>query len=137
MNAATLHPLDAGLLERGEPCSGLPFPPNGWSLVREWGLGYALESKNGLRVIIDCAMKSDNRWWVHVSVSHSRATPTHDEMARVKRDFLGDRYAYAVYPPLERYVNIHHHCLHLWALAEGNGAVLPEFSGEVCGVVSI
>ena len=131
-----LHPLDAGLIEIGAPISGLSFPPSGgWRITRPWGLGYALQHPNGLRVIIDCSQKDDDRWWVHISVSFAKRTPGHADMAMVKRDFLGDRYAYAVWPPREEYVNIHPHCLHLWALIDdGNGRALPEFSGEVPGI---
>jgi hypothetical protein len=42
-------------------------------------------------------------------------------------------YAYAVFPPADRYVNIHPHCLHLWARLDGS-AVLPEFSEIVPGI---
>jgi hypothetical protein len=31
------------------------------------------------------------------------------------------------------YVNIHKHCLHLWAKLDG-GAVLPEFSAVLAGI---
>jgi hypothetical protein len=131
----TLHPLDAGLAAVGWQPSGLPFPPKGWNVTREWGLGYALGHSNGLRAIIDCSQKADDRWWVHVSVSRKAWTPSHSDMCQVKRDFLGDRYAYAVHPPSENYVNIHNHCLHLWALVDqADGRVLPEFSDVLEGI---
>ncbi len=131
----TLHPLDAGLLQIGAPVSGLAFPPPGWKLYKEWGLGYVLLHRNGLRAIIDCEQKEDDRWWVHISVSRQRSTPTHEDMARTKWDFLGNRYAYAVFPPTDLYVNIHTRCLHLWALIDDQqGKVLPEFSDELPGI---
>lgn len=53
----------------------------------------------------------------------------------MKQDFLGNRYAYSVWPSSEVYVNIHAYCLHLWALVDKeNGMVLPEFSSVVPGV---
>jgi len=134
MPIAALHPLDAGLAEIGAQASGLSFPPSRWAIIKEWGLGYALQHQNGLRAIIDCSQKKDDRWWVHVSISRAKATPTHDDMSLAKRDFLGNRYAYAVFPPAEVYVDIHIHCLHLWALVDASdGRVLPEFSEVIPG----
>jgi hypothetical protein len=125
----SIHPLDAGLLEIGCPTSGLAFPPKGWEILEEWGLGYALRHTNGLRVLIDCATKKDDKLWVHVSFSRKSWTPTHSDACQVKSDFLGDRYAYSVHPPSDKYVNIHNHCLHLWCLVDAaRGRVLPEFS---------
>jgi hypothetical protein len=130
-----LHPLDAGLLQLNLPPSGLAFPPLGWRILQPWGFGYALGSNTGLRAIIDCSQKDDDRWWVHISISRQSRTPTHEEMAAAKVSFLGNRYAYAVYPPVEQYVNIHAHCLHLWAVIDvGDGRILPEFSSELSGI---
>lgn len=124
-----LHPLDAGLMEVGARLSGLHFPPAGWRIIQEWGLGYALDNYSGLRVLIDCCQKRDDRWWVHISVSRKDRIPSYSDMASVKRDFLGERYAYSVWAPSEFHVNIHAHCLHLWALCDdSNGMALPEFS---------
>ena len=108
--------------------------PDGWEIVHPWGDGYALrQSAGGLRVIVDCEVKGDGSPWLHVSVSRKSWTPTHDDMALVKRDFIGeDRYAYSIWPPKVQYVSIHAHCLHLWARLDGaNGRVLPEFSVEL------
>lgn len=130
-----LHPLDAGLLEIGAVKSGLSFPPRGWFVTGMWGCGYILRHRSGLVAIIDCSQKEDDRWWVHVSVSRAKSIPTHDDMALAKTDFLGDRYAYSVWPSRERYVNIHPNCLHLWALVDKeDGRVLPEFSDVLPGV---
>ena len=108
--------------------------PKGWELLQRWGEGYALQSV-GLRVIVDCEIKADGSPWLHVSASRKNWTPTHEDMCRVKQDFIGPgRYAYAVFPPVEQYVNIHPHCLHLWARMEGDGRVLPEFSAELEGL---
>lgn len=111
--------------------------PKGWEIIQEWVLGWALRQKNGgLRVVIDCAQKSDGNTWIHVSASRKDWTPSHADMAQVKHDFIGDdRYAYSVWPPIEKYVNIHPHCLHLWARQDGHtGQVLPEFSEELEGI---
>lgn len=116
----------------GAAFSALLYPPKDWHFLQSWGDGHCFAHKNGLRLIVDCEKKSDGRKWVHVSVSRKNYDPSHADMCMVKEAFLGTRYAYAVYPPREVYVNIHTHCLHLWALAEGeDGRVLPEFSAVI------
>ena len=106
--------------------------PKGWTMLQQWGSGLALREHNGgLRVIVDCEYKRDGKAWVHVSVSRKDRIPSHEDMCKVKTAFIGERYAYAVYPPSDKYVNIHPNCLHLWALAEGESQVLPEFSEEL------
>lgn len=109
--------------------------PKGWKVLQSWGDGFVVtQIGGGLRVIIDCEPKADGHEWIHVSVSRKLWTPTHEDMALVKRDFLGeDCYAYSVWVPREFHVNIHAHCLHLWSRLDGS-RVLPEFSAEIDGV---
>jgi hypothetical protein len=108
--------------------------PKGWSILQPWGDGFALvDDHRTLKVIIDCEVKSDGQEWIHVSYSRKSWTPTHEDTCKVKAAFIGDRYAYAVFPPAERYVNIHPHCLHLWARLDGKAA-LPEFSEILPGI---
>ena len=121
----------------GEAFAKLNYPPKDWHQIGWWGNGHLFVHKNGLRLLIDCEEKEDGRKWLHVSVSRKNWNPSHDDMCLVKEAFIGDRYAYAVYPPKQVYVNIHSHCLHLWALVEEDGRVLPEFSGVLAGVRSI
>lgn len=117
--------------------------PKGWEVIERWGDGFAVrEIGGGLRVLIDCAEKEDGNHWVHVSFSRKSWTPNHADTVKIKDAFIGDRYAYVVYPPSSEYVNIHSHCLHLWSLwtDEDRGRVLPEFSAnseELMGVKSI
>lgn len=118
----------------GAAFDSVPYPPKDWHHIDWWGDGHCFAHKNGLRLIIDCETKEDGKSWLHVSVSRKNWNPSHDDMCLVKRAFIGNRYAYAIYPPKEVYVNIHSHCLHLWALAEGDGRALPEFSGVIEGV---
>ncbi len=110
--------------------------PKGWQVIERWGDGYALrETGGGLRVPIDCSAKADGNQWIHVSFSRKAWAPNHADTVKVKDAFIVNRYAYVVYPPSDRYVNIHPFCLHLWAkLDEGDGAALPEFSGELEGI---
>jgi len=75
------------------------------------------------------ALEDDDKLWFHVSCSHSKGMPTYDEMAVVKKIFIGeDNYAISVMPPKEKHVNIHHHCLHWWWCIDGHP--LPEFSKD-------
>ena len=84
---------------------------------------------------VDCEIKADGNRWLHVSVSRSDRIPGHRDMAEVKRAFIGDRYAYSVWPPTGSYVNIHPNWLHLWSLWDaGDGRVLPEFSEVLPGI---
>lgn len=110
--------------------------PKGWVVIDRWGDGFAVREKDGgLRVLVDCEEKADRAQWVHVSYSRKNWTPTHEDTVKVKQAFIGDRYAYAVFPPQNEYVNIHAHCLHLWALWDDkDGRVLPEFSAELEGI---
>jgi hypothetical protein len=58
--------------------------------------------------------------------------PSYEDTTRARRLFLTERhYAYAVYPPADRYVNLHKFALHLWLCVDG--PVTPEFSGVVGG----
>ncbi len=121
----------------GKPFAAIPYPPKDWHFLQALGDGHVFVHKCGLRVIIDCEVKDDERRWVHVSVSRAKWIPSHEDVCKVKGAFIGDRYAYAVFPPRENYVNIHGNCLHLWALTEGDGRVLPEFSGKIGTAVTI
>jgi hypothetical protein len=110
----------------------LEYPPKGFEYVGNWGPGGHIFLKSGLCVIIDCSKKSDGKQWCHVSYSRKLRVPDHKDTILVKKSFIGpSRYAYAVYPPFDKYVNIHPFCLHLWSLCEGNGRVLPEFSEQL------
>lgn len=113
--------------------------PEGWQVVQRWGDGYACRQiKGGLLVLVDCEEKADGQRWLHVSYSRKDWVPSHADTCRVKDDFIGnDRYCYAVFPPSEKYVNIHPNCLHLWAMwSTDDGRVLPEFS-EVLPLIGV
>lgn len=80
-----------------------------------------------IRVGTSVAYEDDGKRWIHISMSHRKRMPTHDEMLEVKNFFIGDdRYAMQVFPPKDMYVNQHPFCLHLWHCLDGHP--LPEFS---------
>lgn len=95
--------------------------PPGWQArieVEELIAFYQLK-KRRLRVMLGIEEKRSGTasgHWLHLSVSHERATPSHKTMSMCKKLFIGDsREAIAIYPPKSRHVNIADHCLHLWA----------------------
>lgn len=112
--------------------------PSGWTpptvLPASWvmqqsaddGAKYINYSMN-LAAILSCRYEADGRAWLHLSVSHRLRIPTWGEFRHVKELFLGDREAYTVLPPKARYVNIHPHVLHAFALLSGE-ALLPDFT---------
>jgi hypothetical protein len=61
----------------------------------------------------------DGQWWDHVSVSRPSRLPSWEDLKTVKALFIGkEREAVQVLPKESEYVNMHPHCLHLWAKRE-------------------
>lgn len=59
-------------------------------------------------------------YWFHISVSRRSRLPTWEDLAKVKRDFLGPEVeAYQVLAKESQHVNVHAYCLHLWAPLDG------------------
>lgn len=109
-------------------------PPLG-PLPGKWAQRWFVR-KDGLLAGVDCEVKTDGRFWIHVSTSFSDKLPGYEDLAEIKRLFIGeDRKAIQVFPPKSTHVNIHTNCLHLWA-PYGDDP-LPEFSGFIGGVRSI
>lgn len=108
-----------------------PLPPI-WRLVGADDVGRAWACDRGegagLRIIETLARERDGRAWHHVSFSRAARTPTWDDVTLVKRLFIGEEVeAYQVLAPRSRWVNVHPHCLHLWACHDQPGGVLPDF----------
>ena len=88
---------------------------------------------DGLLVIVDINRKIDGRFWRHVSFSFRDRTPSYDLMTDIKRMFVGDnRKAVMIFPSKALHVNLHPHCLHLWACEDDENFV-PEMSGILRG----
>ena len=105
--------------------------PAGWKLVQEGADGRAYRSIAGghATVIESVGREADGQVWHHVSLGRKDRRPTWDELAAVKEAFVGNRYAYIVFPPRARYVNLHPNVLHVFSCLEGpEGRRLPEFS---------
>jgi hypothetical protein len=72
--------------------------------------GYFEIPSRGLRIIA-----SNGSGWDHVSVSLADRCPTWDEMQFVRTMFfLPEETVVQIHPPLDRHVNVHPYCLHLW-----------------------
>lgn len=110
----------------GVECWKPDMPACNWPLIEEAEDGYMFLSANGVRVIISGQTEKDKRW-LHVSLSRKGRMPTYDDIALVKKVFIGeDKKAVMVFPEKKYHVNIHSFCLHLWHCLDGDG--LPEFS---------
>jgi len=75
--------------------------------------------------------------WQHVSVSKRdikgrMIDVSWEEICEIKDKFIGEKYAYMVFPPKEKYVNIAH-VFHLWRRIVDD-RVLPEFSQIINGI---
>lgn len=96
-------------------------PPMGWKELAP-PPGPLTESRcfvsqdGGLRVITSEETHEDGKAWLHVSMSRRSRMPTYDDLATVKRVFVGDDLpAYQIFPVRKEHVNLHEYCLHLWA----------------------
>lgn len=93
---------------------------------------YYVRERSNLFVGVSIAYEADEKRWFHLSVSHKKRMPTHEELAEAKHYFIGiDRYAVQVYPPADKHVNLHPFCLHLFSCLDGHP--LPEFSRKMDG----
>lgn len=108
-----------------------------WHLVHDQRDGQAWQRPIAgapFTVIWSLAHEDDARLWLHVSASHRTRLPTWDEMAMVKRLFVGpERWACQLHPPEAEHVNLHSRVLHLWAPWYPEHRPLPDFTHEVPG----
>lgn len=105
-----------------------PTLPAGWSRIpsQETANGAAWRSRDGVMVVVSGAVELDERRWVHVSLSRRDRMPSHEDLTRIKRLFIGpDRRALQLFVPEDEHVNFHRFCLHLWHCLDGDG--LPDF----------
>jgi hypothetical protein len=92
-----------------------PFGPDGWLFLRK---------DHNQSVIITAADYGDGIVWVHASMAGD--PPSYDDLVLLHRAVFGDGYAYQVFAPRDKHVNIHSTALHLWGRLDGK-PVLPEF----------
>lgn len=115
-------------------------PPTGrWELLMAGEDGAAFQQGGGLRVITSVGVEDDGNCWLHASCSREERLPSWADLRNVKQAWCGERYAYIVLPPSERYVNINPNVHHLWCRLTDDlaGPALPEFSAVVTGTRTI
>ena len=88
-------------------------------------------------VVISSFGEFEGQTWQHVSVlkrdhKNRMIDVSWEEICEIKEKFIGDKYAYMVFPPKDKYVNIAH-VFHLWQRID-NDKVLPEFSAIIPGL---
>jgi hypothetical protein len=114
-----------------------------WQLLEDMANGIHARSKDGIEVIAEVEMVSSTdpaasksvalTPWIHVSFSRCDRMPSYEDMARVKRRFIGrKRKGIMVLPSELEHYNYHPNCLHLFSplLADP----LPDFRAEGGGL---
>lgn len=96
------------------------YGPNGWALTR---------LTDGTSVIVTVG-DHDGAAWVHASIAHQDHMPTYEELVMLyDAVFRGKGWAYQVFAPPARHVNIHPYALHIWGRLDGTN-VLPDFGRD-------
>ena len=128
--ATTPAPPFTGKLNRVEavPYHWPIILPTGWIQFKSGDTEAVYRSTSGLLVLCSSSRESDGRHWLHVSFSRKDRIPDYEDLKEVKSIFIGDdRTAYQIFPSINKHINVHPHCLHLWALADGS-ALTPDFT---------
>jgi hypothetical protein len=99
--------------------------PLSWTVHADPVLHYR-KIGDSLLVLFSACIERDGKRWIHVSCSRPSRLPSWEDLREVKDTFIGrERKALQVIPPASEHINIHPHCLHLWACLDGDG--LPDF----------
>lgn len=115
----TLHPLRIRkTLGRRDWQAPVPHGPDGWLLRAQ---------DHTASVIVSAAdIEDGGPVWVHASIARRDRMPDYDDLVLLHRAVWGDGWAYQVFAPPARHINIHPYALHLWGRADGSQA-LPDF----------
>lgn len=71
---------------------------------------------DGLYVLRSLSKTKNGEEWIHISCSRKSRLPTYEDLAKIKKDFIGEEMeAYQVMAKTSEHVNIHSYCLHIWA----------------------
>lgn len=96
-----------------------PFGPDGWAFRRIRG---------GAGSVIVTEFVLDGTAWWHASIAFETDRPSYNALAALHTAVWGgDGYAYQVFAPKSKHINIHENALHLWGRADGKPE-LPEFA---------
>lgn len=106
---------------------GAPLPSEWVELANENYHGVWCTRDGELSVIYSYAKYPDNKYWIHLSMTRRSSMPAYDDLAYLKRVWLGpSARAVMVFPPEVEKVNIHPRCLHLFSCLVDDG--LPDFT---------
>lgn len=109
----------------------------GVSVPAEFGPdGFMFTTEYPKRSFIVTAAERDGVEWVHASVAAPDETPTYRDLKYLHAAVFGDGYAYQIFVPSDRHVNIHENALHLFGRLDKRPA-MPEFSDLLGGRRSI
>lgn len=114
-----------------------PPAPLGWKEVQplEPRLQRAFFSVDGGLCVIASVDTIDGMDWLHVSASRRSRCPSYEDLARMKRDFIGeDLPAYQVFPKASEHRSLHPYALHLWAPLGADP--FPDLHGERADLVA-
>ena len=74
--------------------------------------------------------------WLHLSISSKFKKIDFDFMRNAKDRFIGkDKYAFMIFPPKDKHVNIYPNCYHVFHCVDRHP--FPEFSGFIDGIRSL
>lgn len=114
-----VRPLLPRVLPVGWSPQGSRYPEGPYAYVRGG-------SKDALLVIVSAMRHDSGAEWLHISASYRDRVPSWQVMCELKDLFVGvDRVAVQVHPRREAHVNVHPHCLHLWARLDQDA--VPDF----------
>lgn len=105
-------------LGRKEWLAPTPWGPQGWKFVRIGG---------GSVIVSVSEFPGNTLEWIHASIAYPDRTPTYDDLVLLHQAVFRDGYAYQVFAPAAKHVNIHVNALHLYGRFDGEPA-LPDFA---------
>ncbi len=94
-----------------------PFGPDG---------ARAVQRSSGTSIIVTRA-DFDGAEWCHASIARTDSMPRYEDLVDLHRWVFGAGYAFQVFAPPDKHVNIHAHALHLWGRCDGRSP-LPDFA---------
>lgn len=78
------------------------------------------------KTVIATASEYTGTEWCHASVTVPGRLPSYHDLCALHDALWPHGFAYQVFAPPEKHVNLHTGCLHLWGRADGAN-VLPDF----------
>ena len=116
-----------------------------WNIPYKNALGqYVFDSRNGTRIIVSSApyptydledcIWDENCEWIHASISQ-KEIPPYRYLVMLHKAVFNDGWAYQIFAPVSRHINIHPKALHLFGKLNGK-MIHPDFQ-KIAGINSI